>query len=168
MANKPTIYGFDDAGCKWETEHKENIASAINSAKTELNGNINSVKTELNGNINSAKTELNGNINSVLPNKVFACVRNYNASKELDLYNICTFNVGEMGIYSLGTSSGSIKLTVSNANMGVRFLALGFDSNGALKQSICQAFSKASAGTTSLTISDGSVQNIYVIAVRTA
>ena len=22
MANKPTIYGFDDAGCKWETAHK--------------------------------------------------------------------------------------------------------------------------------------------------
>lgn len=25
MANKPTIYGFDDAGCKWETVHKENV-----------------------------------------------------------------------------------------------------------------------------------------------
>lgn len=25
MANKPTIYGFDDAGCKWQTEHKDNL-----------------------------------------------------------------------------------------------------------------------------------------------
>lgn len=25
MANKPTIYGFDDAGCKWETAHKEDV-----------------------------------------------------------------------------------------------------------------------------------------------
>lgn len=25
MANKPTIYGFDDAGCKWETVHKEDV-----------------------------------------------------------------------------------------------------------------------------------------------
>lgn len=25
MANKPTIYGFDDAGCKWGTVHKEDV-----------------------------------------------------------------------------------------------------------------------------------------------
>lgn len=25
MANKPTIYGFDDAGCKWETAHKADV-----------------------------------------------------------------------------------------------------------------------------------------------
>ena len=25
MANKPTIYGFDDAGCKWEISHKEDV-----------------------------------------------------------------------------------------------------------------------------------------------
>ena len=25
MANKPTIYGFDDAGCKWKTAHKEDV-----------------------------------------------------------------------------------------------------------------------------------------------
>lgn len=25
MANKPTIYGFDDAGCKWETVHKADV-----------------------------------------------------------------------------------------------------------------------------------------------
>lgn len=27
MANKPTIYGFDDAGCKWETVHKEDVSN---------------------------------------------------------------------------------------------------------------------------------------------
>lgn len=27
MANKPTIYGFDDAGCKWETVHKEDASN---------------------------------------------------------------------------------------------------------------------------------------------
>ena len=25
MANKPTIYGFDDAGCKWQTAHKADV-----------------------------------------------------------------------------------------------------------------------------------------------
>lgn len=25
MANKPTLYGFDDAGCKWETAHKADV-----------------------------------------------------------------------------------------------------------------------------------------------
>ena len=29
MANKPTIYGFDDAGCKWPVYHKEEIDKFI-------------------------------------------------------------------------------------------------------------------------------------------
>lgn len=45
------------------------ITSAVNTAKTELNGNItssvNAAKTELNGNINTAKTELNTKITAV-------------------------------------------------------------------------------------------------------
>lgn len=167
MAN-PTIYGFDDAGCKWETKHKADIASDINSAKTELNGNINSAKTELNNKIDSTKTELNNNINSVLPNKVFSCKRVYTSSQELNLYNICTFNVGEMGLYALGTSSGSIKLTVSNENMGVTYLAFGFNSNGALVQTIAGRLGKASSGISSDSITDGNVSEIYVIAVRNA
>ena len=33
MANKPTIYGFDDAGCKWETAHKEDVEAMENNLK---------------------------------------------------------------------------------------------------------------------------------------
>ena len=148
----------------------ENInqnTSNIASAKTELNDNIASAKTELNNNINSVKTELNNNINSVLSNKVFNCQRIYSSSKELDLYNICTFNVGEMGIYALGTSSGSIKLTISNQNMGVTYLAMGFNSKGALVQSKMGDMKKASGSTSiSTSINNSTVSEIYVIAVR--
>ena len=149
----------------------ENInqnTSNIASAKTELNNNIASAKTELNNNIASVKTELNNNINSVLSNKVFNCQRVYSSSKELDLYNICTFNVGEMGIYALGTSSGSIKLTISNQNMGVTYLAMGFNSKGALVQSKMGSMKKASGSTSiSTSINNSTVSEIYVIAVRT-
>lgn len=30
MANKPTIYGFDDAGCKWGTIHKDDMYELLN------------------------------------------------------------------------------------------------------------------------------------------
>ena len=30
MANKPTIYGFDDAGCKWETMHRDDLYGLLN------------------------------------------------------------------------------------------------------------------------------------------
>ena len=36
MASKPTIYGFDDAGCKWETVHKADVDSDINAINAEL------------------------------------------------------------------------------------------------------------------------------------
>ena len=103
-----------------------------------------------------------------MPNKVFACKRVYKSSQELNLYNICTFNVGEMGLYALGTSSGSIKLTVSNENMGVTYLAFGFNSNGALVQTIAGRLGKASSGISSDSITDGNVSEIYVIAIRNA
>ena len=52
MANKPMIYGFDDAGCKWETMHKEDIQSAID-------GSENDLKTYTNNLINNLRTEVN-------------------------------------------------------------------------------------------------------------
>ena len=52
MANKPTIYGFDDACCKWETMHKEDIKSAIDASENDL-------KTYTNNLINNLRTEVN-------------------------------------------------------------------------------------------------------------
>ena len=130
-----------------------------------LNENIN----QNTSNIASAKTELNNNIDSVFARRVFTCKRLYNSSQKLNLYNICTINVGEMIFYALGTTSGSIKLTISNENMGVTYFAFGFSSAGVLKQTLIGGFSKASSGAVlEQSISDSNVSEIYVIAIRTA
>ena len=39
MASKPTIYGFDDAGCKWEIVHKEDVP-VIKKVTPTINYNI--------------------------------------------------------------------------------------------------------------------------------
>ena len=39
MASKPTIYGFDDAGCKWETVHKAD-APAIHAIEPTIDVNL--------------------------------------------------------------------------------------------------------------------------------
>lgn len=50
MANKPTIYGFDDAGCKWSIFHKDDLYELLNEiSKGAIPNYWDSVETNRNG-----------------------------------------------------------------------------------------------------------------------